>query len=394
MSTPSTGRLAAGDRARLPALPRTVSTGSTAWLLLVLGRDDVERNAELLEDRPPLRRARREHERRSRRDAHAALAGLPDLLGRPLPRPLGETSRSSSVILRAFGALNLAQRLDLEPVLAQAARIHSPCAELELDALARPATPSVRGIPNCGRTSGPRPVPRRGRTAANSVELRRNTSSPPGRRQPRRLRNPLATGRTRSTRRTPRARGRSVASGSGTSSAFASTAPARIPVSSLHPPRRLELRRSDVDAAPRAAPCEPGAKYAVPQPSSITSLPATSPSTPSSDSGTAEHPPVDLLGFAHASSARASVYSAFVFVQASRFALRRRQAHPGTRARSRAPPTRASPSRARGCPASRARGRRGSSRGRRRPDSSRPSSCERSRSPPRPRARARASAPK
>src|SRR5205085_11918006 len=58
---------------------------------------------------------------------------------------------------------------------------------------------------------------------------------------------------------------------------------------------------------------------------------------------------------------------------------------PGTRARAPAPPTPASPTRARGCPASRARGRRGSSRAPRSRGSSRPSWPAPSRSRLRPR---------
>src|SRR6185436_7234865 len=65
-----------------------------------------------------------------------------------------------------------------------------------------------------------------------------------------------------------------------------------------------------------------------------------------------------------------------------------------TRARSRAEPTQGSPSRARGCSASQARDRRGSSREPRPWDSSRPSSFGRPRSPTRPRGQARASVPR
>ena len=68
--------------------------------------------------------------------------------------------------------------------------------------------------------------------------------------------------------------------------------------------------------APRRASHEE--KYAVPQPSSTTSSPSTSPSTPTSDSGTSQMPH-SISSTAHASRARASVYSAFDFVQVARF---------------------------------------------------------------------------
>src|SRR5262245_35655704 len=74
-----------------------------------------------------------------------------------------------------------------------------------------------------------------------------------------------------------------------------------------------------VTRAPRRASHAP--KYAVPQPSSITSFPDTSPRTPSSESLGPNIPHV-ISSDAQASRARASVYSAFAFVQLSRFASR------------------------------------------------------------------------
>ena len=62
MSTPSTGRPSAPATER--AFPARVladerdGVGVLAIVLLVLRRDRVERDAELLEDRPPLRRGR------------------------------------------------------------------------------------------------------------------------------------------------------------------------------------------------------------------------------------------------------------------------------------------------------------------------------------------------
>ena len=61
--------LAALDRARLPGR-------ELEWIvaaLFVLGRNHDERDVQLLEDRPPLRRDRRQHDRRSRRNAHPRL---------------------------------------------------------------------------------------------------------------------------------------------------------------------------------------------------------------------------------------------------------------------------------------------------------------------------------
>jgi hypothetical protein len=74
-----------------------------------------------------------------------------------------------------------------------------------------------------------------------------------------------------------------------------------------------------VTCAPRRASHAP--KYAVPHPSSITSFPATFPSTPSSESLGPNIPQV-ISSAAQASLARASVYSALAFVQASRFRSR------------------------------------------------------------------------
>ena len=74
------------DGARLPervGANELLRVGLGRIVLLVARRDGVERNAELVQDRPPLRRGRREQERRRRRNA-PRLAGDPDLLGGPL----------------------------------------------------------------------------------------------------------------------------------------------------------------------------------------------------------------------------------------------------------------------------------------------------------------------
>ena len=79
------------------------------------------------------------------------------------------------------------------------------------------------------------------------------------------------------------------------------------------------MRSTPVTRAPRFASQAP--KYAVPQPSSITSLPDTSPRTPSSESLGPNMPHV-ISSAAQASRARASVYSSFAFVQPARFRSR------------------------------------------------------------------------
>ena len=62
--------LAAVDRARLA---RRALERARAGHLVEVGRDDLERDAELRQDRAPLRRRRREDERRCRCSAHAIL---------------------------------------------------------------------------------------------------------------------------------------------------------------------------------------------------------------------------------------------------------------------------------------------------------------------------------
>ena len=125
----------------------------------------------------------------------------------------------------------------------------------------------------------------------------------------------------------------------------------------LELPRRVvEARRSARTAAPsRIDHC------AAPQPSSSTSLPATSPSTWSSALGQLPDPPPGLRP-ADVLAVRSLVLVGLLIPEG---AVPRcvRRAHRGTRGRSRARPTRASRSRGRGCSASRARTRRGASPG-------------------------------
>ena len=116
---------------------------------------------------------------------------------------------------------------------------------------------SIRSRPRWGRCN----VSCQPSSAAQSidrVELRRNTSSPPGRSSraasgiQRRASHQIEAPYSESARS-------NEASGSGTSSAFASSRGNSIPGLLLQPPRRLQLRRRDVDAdRARAAAREPG----------------------------------------------------------------------------------------------------------------------------------------
>ena len=110
-----------------------------------------------------------------------------------------------------------------------------------------------------------------------------------------------------------------LSDGSGTSSALASISGNSMPNSAWQ--RRAVASCAGVTSTPtgraprRASQAE---TYAVPQPSSITSRPATSPSEPSDDSGTPKTPQV-ISAAAQLSLAFASVYAAFASVQSSRF---------------------------------------------------------------------------
>ena len=117
----------------------------------------------------------------------------------------------------------------------------------------------------------------------------------------------------------------------------------------LHLARRLELRRRDVDAdrpgaARRASQAE---TYAVPQPSSTTSLPVELRQHAHARPRGSPQIPQVISSAAQCSRALAPVCSAFDFVQSSRLrAASSRRAHRRrTRARSRAAPTRANRSR-------------------------------------------------
>ena len=219
-------------------------------VLLVGGRDDVERDPQLLEDRAALRRGRGEDER-----GHAALPRDPDLLGRPLRAHSAETRRSTRG-RRLVGRVELDEIDDLEArsrgaggTARRAARCHST-----------PISPghSKRPRPRCGRSSvasagAPRPASRGsracccgGRRAARPAEA---AGAPRG---------SSGTGRTRCWRRTPRTRGRSLV---GQRHVLGARLDERElePVLLLAAARGLELGRRHVDAdRPRAAPREPG----------------------------------------------------------------------------------------------------------------------------------------
>ena len=172
------------------------------------------------------------------------------------------------------------------------------------------------------------------------------------------------TGRPRSRRRTPRRRGRSSRRAGRSPPASASTSGNSSPVSRLIRARRLELRRRDVDAdRPRAALREPGGEVR----GAAAELDHVEPVDVAEDVqlGLGDRPdaPRDLVE-------RPVVGGALVGVLGVRLGPERgvlrsvvTPAHRGTRARSRARPTRASRSRARGCSASRARTRRGATAG-------------------------------
>src|SRR2546430_434528 len=176
-----------------------------------------------------------------------------------------------------------------------------------------------RCIPNSGRCSVSTAAASSssGEQRMTRVELRRKTSSPPGRKSRAasgiHLEGSAQIGAPYS--ETTRSKD---SSGSGTSSPNASTSSSPRPNFSLQ--RRAVSSCAGVGSTPttRAAPAffSQAPKYAVPQPSSTTSLPTRSGRACSSDSGTLKTPHV-ISSAAHACSARASVYLAFSRVHAS-----------------------------------------------------------------------------
>ncbi len=193
----------------------------------------------------------------------------------------------------------------------------SPCARWNS---VPPSDHSIRRIPRCGRCSvsevesGSSTAQRMTKWAAcreRRVAQTDGAGVPP--------RGASALDHTRGSRRTRRRRGRSRRPGAEPPRRSPRRAGTRCPVSTMQ--RRAVSSCAGVTSTPTGrAPCfaSHAEKYAVPQPSSITSRPPTSPSTPSSRSGTPNMPHVNS-SFAHAREASMSVYSAFDCVQSARF---------------------------------------------------------------------------
>ena len=187
--------------------------------------------------------------------ASAGLARHPDLLDRPLARPLGGDEVVVLVRRRACGRVQLDQVLDLEPRVPQRPE-HVAVTEVELDAAVRPS--AMLCIPRCARWSVSE-VPS-GSSSAHRITsglLHRNTSRPPGRSSR------YASG-SQHVRVAPDARAvlgeREVEALVGKRDGLGARLEQRELDAGLglEAPRRLELRRGDVDAdRPRAAPGEP-----------------------------------------------------------------------------------------------------------------------------------------
>ena len=237
-------------------------------VLDVVRRDDLERDAELLEDRPPLRARRRE--------GQAALASYPQILRGPLARPLGRGGVVVLVRLRALGREELHEALELE-----ARRVEEvdqvAVAGVELDAVLERPAEAVHALLWAQQLLGGRPG------VVGDTQHRRAGCSA-GRRaahpaaagvQPRAASVP---GRTRCSRRTPRRRDRT----SHRAAARPPRSPRRAGTRSRSRPctRRAVSSCAGVTSTPTGrAPrlASQAEKYAVPQPSSTTSSPTTSP---------------------------------------------------------------------------------------------------------------------
>src|SRR5919202_1523390 len=160
--------------------------------------------------------------------------------------------------------------------------------------------------------------PSSGVQSTTSVELRRKTSRPSGRRS-RAASGIHRYGSAQMDAPYSESTRSNDASGSGTSSAAASTSGNSSPNSLCI--ARAVASCAGVGSTPTGfAPSflSQAEKYAVPQPSSTTSSPPTSPSTASCDSGIPKIPHV-ISSLAHVSRARGPVCSAFTFVQISTF---------------------------------------------------------------------------
>ena len=282
-------------------------------LLVVVGRDDVERDAAAA-------RGSRAAAATSTRGSAAAQAGAPNLLARPLLRPLGVRVRSTSWSTASSARVEL-DELARSRSRSRAAGDPVAVAELELD-LVPASVHSILCRPRCGRCSVSTGPPSAVAQSTASVELRRKTSWPPGRssraasgihfvRVAPDRRAVLGERRGRTTR--PAARLLGVR--------LDELSPS--PNSASMPPRGLELRRRHVDADDaRAARRQPRAE--------VRGAAAELDDVLAVDVG--QHADLRLRGRApmpqaisssdHASCARASVYSAFAFVHASRLTAR------------------------------------------------------------------------
>ncbi len=160
--------------------------------------DDVERDPELLEDRPPLRARRCE--------GQAGCPGGPYLLRRPLARPVSGHVVVVAVGLGVSGRLQFDEPLDLEPVRPEQID-ELAVREVVLDALPRsPASPTgASRTADGGGSSRPARRPARTASPASSYAGRRAARRS---QQPRGFGDPAEPDRPRARRRTRSARGR------------------------------------------------------------------------------------------------------------------------------------------------------------------------------------------
>src|SRR4051794_10283317 len=179
---------------------------------------------------------------------------------------------------------------------------------------------ATRYIPNCGRSSRSAATPGpSGKQSVMSTEFVRKTSRPPGRSSLAASGIHLAGSAQSDAPYSENARSKDE-SGSGTSSAGASTSGNSSPVCACM--RRAVSSCAGVGSTPTGrAPCfaSRAEKYAVPQPSSTTSRPSTSPSTPRLASGIPKTPQL-ISSAAQDRRAEESVYSAFDFVHCATLA--------------------------------------------------------------------------
>ena len=184
VSTPSTVpslRLTA-DRARLAG--RVPPNGllrrqAGRVVLLVGGRDDVELDAKLLEDRPPLRRRRGEKRAAGPRQA-TCFRDHPDLLRRPAARPV-ERDQSRLARIAVLRRLELEQSRSTSKPFRCSRRIHSPCGRWNSTAVVvGPLDPSHAEL--VAQRAGRRPAPSSGvAERRRACEFVRKIERPPGR---------------------------------------------------------------------------------------------------------------------------------------------------------------------------------------------------------------------